>query len=154
MKSTTTYLSSAIASVSPDIVKHQLQKLLNQEELKRSPILTRFLEHVVLTKLAGREEEIKEYTIATNVLNRPSDFNPQLDAAVRIHASRLRNLLVRYYYTAGADAPIVISIPKGTYVPVFEANDTKLQTPVSAPAEIMVNEKPAPLFNEAHKNPV
>ena len=154
MKSNTTYLSAAIASLSPDIIKHQLQQLLNHEELKRSPILTRFLEHVVLTKLAGREEEIKEYTIATSVLNRPSDFNPQLDAIVRIHASRLRNILVRYYYTAGADAPIVISIPKGSYVPVFEAKNGTVEYQVSVAPAITVNEKPAPLSKDVHKNPV
>jgi adenylate cyclase len=146
MKSTTTDLS-------PDIVKHQLQQLLNHEELKRSPILTRFLEHVVLAKLGGHEDEIKEYSIATKVLKRPSDFNPQLDSVVRIHASRLRNILARYYYTVGADAPIVISIPKGTYVPVFETNNGKDEYRISPAPERTVKENPTPLLKEAHKNP-
>jgi TolB-like protein len=147
-------MKNGTAYPSPEAVKEQLQLLLNHEEFKRSPILTRFLEHVVLTKLGGREEEIKEYTIATNVLKRPSDFNPQLDATVRIHAGRLRNILLRYYYTGGVNAPIVISIPKGTYVPVFEINDKNLQHPVSIRAEMILNEKHAPLFKQVHKNPV
>ena len=147
-------MKNATAYPSPETVKEQLQLLLNHEELKRSPILTRFLEHVVLTKLEGREEEIKEYTIATQVLGRPQAFNPQLDAIVRIHASRLRNILLRYYYNVGAEAPIVIKIPKGTYVPVFEANNGKIEYRISPAPEITVNEKPAPLLKEAHKKPV
>ena len=78
----------------PELVKKQLRQLLDQEELKRSPILSKFLEHVVVTKLEGREDEIKEYTIGVQALGRPIDFNPQLDAVVRIHASRLRNIPV------------------------------------------------------------
>ena len=70
----------------PELVRKQLSHLLNQEELKRSPILTKFLEYVVVSKLEGREDEIKDYTIAVKALSRPPDFNPQIDAAVRIHA--------------------------------------------------------------------
>lgn len=105
-----------------ELVKQQLQHLLDQEAFKRSPVLTRFLEFIVLTKLSGREEEIKEYTIGIKALGRPVDFNPQLDSIVRIHASRLRNVLSSYYHNAGQDSEIIIDVPKGTYVPVFEKN--------------------------------
>lgn len=130
----------------PELVKKQLRKLLDQEELKRSPILAKFLEHVVVTKLAGREDEIKEYTIGVKALGRPMDFNPQLDAVVRIHASRLRNILFQYYHGAGKDDLIVISIPKGTYVPVFDVNNEKteqLHHYVRSQSEINGYEKPA-----------
>src|SRR5215204_1746647 len=137
-------MSNTATQLSPDMVKKQLQQLLNQEEFRRSPILTRFLEYVVLAKLAGREDEIKEYTIGIKALGRPPDFNPQLDAVVRIHASRLRNILLQYYHSEGKDAPVVIRIPKGTYVPLFEANNGNIHT-VSPPAEISIREKPTTL---------
>jgi hypothetical protein len=44
---------------------------LSFEDLKNSPILSKFLEYVVLKKLAGDEEEIKEYTIGVKALGRP-----------------------------------------------------------------------------------
>jgi len=109
----------------PEMVKEQLRQLLETEDLKRSPILARFLKHVVLTRLSGHEDEIKEYTIGVKALGRPVDFNPQLDAVVRIHASRLRTTLFNYYHGPGANDPIIINIPKGTYVPVFEVNTEK-----------------------------
>jgi hypothetical protein len=43
-----------------------------------------------------------------------------LDAIVRIHAGRLRRALKEYYYDAGKNDPIVIEIPKGSYIPVFQ----------------------------------
>src|SRR5215218_2107918 len=147
-------MENTAIQLSSEPVKQQLQLLLNQEEFRRSPILTRFLKYVVLTKLAGRGDEIKEYTIGIKALGRSPDFNPQQDAVVRIHASRLRNILLQYYHSTGKDAPVMISIPKGTYIPHFEANNRNLQHHISPPAEITVTEKPVPLLKEAHKNPV
>jgi TolB-like protein len=131
----------------PELVKKQLRNLLEQEELKRSPILSKFLEHVVVTKLEGREDEIKEYTIGVQALGRPVDFNPQLDAVVRIHASRLRNILFQYYHGPGKDDLLVITIPKGTYIPVFDVNDEKsdqLHHYVRSQTEINGYQKPLP----------
>jgi TolB-like protein len=131
----------------PELVKKQLRVLLDQEELKRSPILSKFLEHVVVTKLEGREDEIKEYTIGVQALGRPVDFNPQLDAVVRIHASRLRNILFQYYHGPGKDDLLIITIPKGTYIPVFDVNDEKsdqLHHYVRSQTEINGYQKPLP----------
>ena len=111
----------------PELVRRQLHQILQQESFKKSPILAKFLEYVVISKLEGKEDEIKEYSIGVKALGKPSDFNPQLDALVRIHASRLRNVLFKYYSEAGKNDPIFIEIPKGTYIPVFVRNDTKVE---------------------------
>src|SRR5688572_1592138 len=106
--------------ISPELVRKELISVLGFEELRNSPILSKFLEYVVLKKLAGDEEEIKEYTIGVKALGRPPDFNPQLDAVVRIHAGRLRRILFQYYQGDGKNDPVIISIPKGTYIPRFD----------------------------------
>src|SRR5690606_34173333 len=72
--------------------------------------------------LEGRSQELKEYTIGINVLKRDVDFNPQIDSIVRIHAGRLRRALKEYYYEEGREDALVISIPKGGYVPSFHIN--------------------------------
>ena len=36
----------------------------------------------------------------------------------------MRRALEHYYLTAGADDPIIITIPKGAYVPAFTLHDT------------------------------
>ena len=104
-------------------IKQQVSRILETQSFKSSSILSRFLYYIVSETLEGKEGSLKEYVIATNVLNRNTDFDPQLDAIVRIHARRLRNLLDEYYKGEGLNDPIKISIPKGRYVPVFERNE-------------------------------
>ena len=70
--------------------------------------------------MEGKGDELKEYTIAVHALKKESDFNPQLDSIVRIHAGRLRRALKEYYYEEGSADQIIIHIPKGSYIPAFE----------------------------------
>lgn len=97
-------------------------------------MLCRFLDYVVEETIAGRVNEIKEYTIGTRALGRPGDFNPQFDACVRIHAGRLRQMLHTYYMHTGKGDAVRIQIPKGTYVPIFSFVH-EAQPPVPNPEE-------------------
>jgi TolB-like protein len=54
-----------------------------------------------------------------SVYERREDFDPQVDPIVRVEAGRLRRSLEHYYLTAGANDPVRIEIPKGSYVPTF-----------------------------------
>ncbi len=108
-------------------VRKQLLMILSCETIKNSQVISRFLEFVVEEKLSGRTAEIKEYTIGVKALGRPVDFNPQLDAIVRIHAGRLRRMLNEYYLGKGANDSIIIGIPKGTYIPIFEHQSAGLK---------------------------
>src|SRR5215203_4580305 len=105
--------------ISEDSVRKELSLILEFEEIRNSQILTRFIEFVVEKKLSGKEDEIKEYTVAVKGLGKPRDYNPQLDASVRIHAGRLRRLLAQYYRESGKNDAVLIDIPKGTYIPIF-----------------------------------
>ena len=58
-----------------------------------------------------------------------TDFDSGLDPVVRVDARRLRDKLREYYADAPADE-VVISLPKGSYVPVFEWSKA-----ANAPAE-------------------
>jgi len=62
---------------------------------------------------------IKEYQIATEVFGRPSDFDPHLDATVRVQAGRLRSKLAEYYSSIGHEDPILVELPKGSYTLSF-----------------------------------
>jgi TolB-like protein/Tfp pilus assembly protein PilF len=79
------------------------------------------LQFVVHETQAGHADRIKAYSIAVDVFDRDASFDPLLDPVVRIQAGRIRNCLAAYYLTEGADDPIEIQIPKGTYVPRFIA---------------------------------
>ncbi|KQV33183.1 hypothetical protein ASE37_19135 [Rhizobium sp. Root268] len=76
------------------------------------------LRYVVTETLEGRSTHIKAYTVAVDVFRR-TNFDAQNDPVVRIEAARLRRDLERYYLMAGQNDPVVITIPKGGYVPTF-----------------------------------
>lgn len=113
---------SVEASIDEGRIKQQVSRILETKSFRRSNILSKFLYYVVSETLNGNKKSLKEYVIAINVLKRSPDFDPQLDAIVRIHARRLRNLIDNYYNEAGLNDPIRISIPKGRYIPVFTDN--------------------------------
>jgi len=104
-------------------IQQQLQRIFADQTFAVSDILKRFLSFIVAETLEGRSNQIKEYTIGVNVLNKPQSFNPSQDAIVRIHAGRLRRALHYYYNGAGATDAIRIEMPKGSYLPYFVSNE-------------------------------
>src|SRR5215470_12548566 len=132
-------------------ITEQLERILNTPPLVSSPSLSRFLRYVVEETAAGRGGAIKEYTLGLNVFDRGDEFNPRLDPIVRVQARNLRTRLNKYYETQGADDPIRIELPKGTYVPVFHfrtsetlrESETAIAVPEQAAASL-VSIMPAP----------
>ncbi len=100
-------------------VKEELERTLSSNVFKKSIVLSNFLRYVVTETIQGKTEEIKEYSIAVKALGKPADFNPQLDAVVRIHAGRLRRMLHEYYREEGSNNAVMISMQTGSYVPEF-----------------------------------
>ncbi|HEV3470200.1 MAG TPA: hypothetical protein VG148_12820 [Pyrinomonadaceae bacterium] len=97
----------------------QLQKVLQSRTLQNSESLKAFLRFVVEKTLEDQGTQLKEYTIATEVFGRNSDYDPRIDSVVRVQAGRLRTKLQEYYTTEGKGDQIVIDLPKGHYHPVF-----------------------------------
>lgn len=102
-----------------DACRAQLALILDSKDFDATGRERRFLSHVVEEALSGRGDRIKAYSIAVEVFGRGEAFDPQTDPIVRIEAGHLRRALERYYLTAGHTDPILITIPKGGYVPVF-----------------------------------
>jgi len=113
--------SSDHPNAKAELVRNQLSKILSSQEFTNSHVVSRFLEFVVEEALAGRANEIKEYTIGVKALGKSADFNPQFEAVVRIHAGRLRRMLREYYNGNGSSDLLLIDIPKGSYVPAFKS---------------------------------
>src|SRR5918998_5597141 len=97
----------------------QLERVLQSRTLQNSESLKAFLRFVVEQTVDGREAQLKEYIIATEVFGRNSDYDPRIDSVVRVQAGRLRTKLQEYYTTEGKDDPVFIDLPKGHYHPVF-----------------------------------
>jgi adenylate cyclase len=114
-----------------------LERALASRDFDASDRNRRFLAFVVLAVLEGRAEQIKAYTIGTEVFGRGEGFDPQADPIVRIEARRLRRSLEHYYLTGGRSDPVIISIPRGSYVPLFTTGGAVVST-ASQSASVIV----------------
>lgn len=85
--------------------------------------LTQLLNFVVASTLQGEAAYLKETTIGVSVFGREPDYDPKVDTIVRSQAWRLRAKLRKYYASEGANDHIVIDIPIGHYVPVFQIRE-------------------------------
>ena len=98
-------------------VLQQLERIVASAEFVICPRSRGFLRYVVEAHVEGRESEISQHAIAGEVFGRNSDFDPTVDPIVRIQAGRVRRSLDHYYLTEGVNDPVLISLPKGTYIP-------------------------------------
>jgi hypothetical protein len=94
----------------------QIDKLVNSHALHGSESLCKLLRYLAKHALDHPGSPIKEYQIATEVFGRSTDFDPQLDSMVRVQAGRLRVKLAEYYNSDGDADPIMVELPRGTYV--------------------------------------
>lgn len=106
-------------TVNSRVIEDELARLLKSREFQDSDRMCRFLRFTVETTLAGRANELKEYSIALAVFDRDPDFDPRADPVVRSEARRLRGKLASYYANEGAQDEVIIELPKGGYVPQF-----------------------------------
>ena len=102
------------------LVRAQLERILASEVFSRSQQLRRFLSFIVEQSLNGQGHSLKESVLAHELYGKGTDFDGGTDPVVRVDARRLRDKLREYY--EGRSDPVVISLPKGSYVPAFEAN--------------------------------
>ena len=106
--------------VSADLVEHQLAQILSSPHFKSAKQMQKFLQYIVRKTLAGNADNLKQYTIAVEALGFPTDFDSDINPVVRIQAGRVRERLEKYYYKDGENDALIISLPKGSYTPLFE----------------------------------
>ena len=99
--------------------KDELNWLLTSGVLGRSSNLARMLTFVCEKHFQGQDDQITEYSIATEALGRRDLFDPQDDTIVRVTAHSLRKRLQEIYQTDGVHRPVHIQIPLGNYLPSF-----------------------------------
>jgi serine/threonine-protein kinase len=119
------------ANTAPDVVpatavREQLARIVNSPGFISSARLSRFLTHVVNRTIEGDLDDLKEFSIAMAVFDRSSDYDPNIDAIVRVQARRLRAKLKAYYEEgAGRNDPVLIALRPGRYVPIFRWLETQ-----------------------------
>jgi adenylate cyclase len=94
----------------------------------------RLLRFLVESALGPGETQVTEHSIAAQVFNRKSDFDPATDAVVRVETGRLRHKLRDYYQSDGLKDSVLIELPPRTYAPVFHERPAEVSRPRLPPS--------------------
>ena len=113
-------------------VRAHLATLLESDAFRGSERSKQFLTFVVERTLEGRQSEIKERTIGTDLFGRPADYDMVGDSIVRVKANEVRRRLGRFYSEFG-DAPIRIELAAGSYVPLIRRPNSEDAASGAAP---------------------
>ena len=87
---------------------------------EKSPKLRAFLLYVCRCALLNEPSAATEQQIGIHVFHRLPGYNPNEDNIVRSQARLLRLKLEHHFANEGSHEPVLITIPKGRYLPVFE----------------------------------
>src|ERR1700681_4097678 len=114
-------------------VSDQPARIVESPRFITSARLCRFLTHIVNRTIHGDLDSLKEFSIAVEVFDRTSEYDPNIDAIVRVEARRLRAKLKEYYEGPGRNNAVLIGLRPGSYVPIFRWLDPQ---PRNQPQEI------------------
>lgn len=104
----------------------QVERIVGSELLHGSESLCKLLRYLAEHCIDHPGTGIKEYEIATELFKRSANFDPRIDATVRVQTGRLRSKLTEYYAGQGAKDHWIIEIPKGAYALTFYARPAAL----------------------------
>jgi TolB-like protein/tetratricopeptide (TPR) repeat protein len=116
-----------------EAVRLQLERILASQAFRKAGRLSRLLQYLVEETICGRGDQLKEYSVGLEVFGRGESFDPRTDSVVRVEVSRLRVKLQAYYASEGGGDPVLIDLPKGSYLPVLALRGASDQPP-AAPA--------------------
>jgi hypothetical protein len=132
--------SVAVETAGEQERRRLVERVLASETLSRSGRLSELFRFVCDLALDGRAAEINEQRVGEAVFGRPKDYDSSIDGIVRTQASRLRQRLSLYFENEGCDEPLIVAIPRGSYVPVFEPRQMTAasipEEPGSAPEQV------------------
>jgi hypothetical protein len=114
-----------------------VHRVASSVTFEKSPRLRAFFLHVCRCALEDKSEEATEQQIGIYVYGRRPSYNPNDDNIVRSQARVLRMKLEHHFINEGKDEPVVITIPKGQYLPIFENRHIDAPPP-PAPQPILV----------------
>lgn len=134
--------------IEQDQIRASLATMLVCPLFAGSPRQQRFLNYLVTNTLAGDADRLKGYTIAVEVFDRKDDFDPSLDAIVRVEATRLRNKLREYYDTPSANHggnsdSVRIDFPKGGYALEISLQRSQADKPITTSAPRLIEDRPS-----------
>ena len=96
-----------------------IERIAASPAFQKSARLRELLLFLAERTLHGHSGELTEQKIGHSAFGKPADYSPLDDSSVRVHVRQLRLRLHEYFDSVETPEPLVVEIPKGSYVPVF-----------------------------------
>ena len=133
--------AAVLRSPTDEEIQDALNRVLCSAAFRASKRCKDFTEYVCLKTLQGAAATLKERTLAIDVFNRHTHGEDSGDEnIVRVGAREVRKRLAIYYASEGANDPVRIEVPIGSYVPTFHYQLEPLDIPK---AELALVPEPA-----------
>jgi hypothetical protein len=115
------YAQSAaeLDAIRPEDCWKVMERAAASSRMKRAARAREFLLYVSTKSLKEGSTEVHEQEIGHAVFGRDENYETSLDNIVRVSATDLRKRIDGYFATEGADEPLIFTIPRGSYSPVF-----------------------------------
>lgn len=121
-----------------------LSRMLAHPLFTKSPRQQDLLRYLVNQTVSGSAARLKGYAIGVEVFGRGTDFDPAVDAIVRVEVARLRTRLNDYYADAGLSDTLRIELPKGGYAVEFRRHDAATSQPAATQRRTrLLDDKPS-----------
>lgn len=134
-------ISNVQDEITPEAVRDELQRILASETFKRSKNSGSFLSFVVEKKLTGQARCISVKSVLEHLYPSADAGDSDQHTRVRNAAVRLRNALARYNETDGLHDEVRISIPVGSYEPLFSRQPRRNLTVLQGARDSAPNER-------------
>jgi len=112
-----------------------VQRIISSPAFHKSARLRDLLQHVSERALHCHTCELTEQRIGEALFHKPAGYSPLEDSSVRVHVRQLRLKLHEYFNEVGRNEPLVVEIPKGSYVPSFRRVSELIKPPSIGEAE-------------------
>lgn len=96
-----------------------VERILASPQFEKSPRLRELFTYIMNNAIAGHTEYLKEQSIGSAVFKRASAYDPAADNVVRVQVRQVRLKLDDYFSGPGQNEPLIIEIPRGSYIPFF-----------------------------------
>jgi hypothetical protein len=124
---------NGLLTEAPAGAREILQKAAASSHFQKSRRLRELLLYLGERSLQDPHCTLREQEIGVEVFGRLPDYDTSHDTLVRVHVSQLRKKLHDYFLAEGSKEPLVIEIPKGSYVTVFRPRTEIAETEPGPP---------------------
>jgi hypothetical protein len=111
-----------------------IKRVAASPQLKRASRLQELLLFLGQCSLNDGRDQVREQEIGVKLFGRPESYDTSVDNIVRTNVSDLRKRIEAYFHGEGLHEPVVMEIPRGSYLPVFHRRPAETASIADSPA--------------------